>query len=82
MLMAPSLVPGGQGRNRRLPQIPIGLSAGIWLIMHLDVIRPWFTRLQEVCRMSKSRDTKKDKKKPPQMTLKEKRQAKRAKKNA
>lgn len=50
--------------------------------MHLDVIRPWFTRLQEVCRMSKSRDTKKDKKKPPQMTLKEKRQAKRAKKNA
>ena len=32
--------------------------------------------------MSKSRDTKKDKKKQPQMTLKEKREAKRAKKNA
>jgi hypothetical protein len=58
------------------------LSAGIWLIIGFDMIRPWFTGLQEIRRMSKSRDTKKDKKKQPQMTLKEKRQAKRAKKSA
>jgi hypothetical protein len=32
--------------------------------------------------MSKSKDTRKEKKKTPQMSLKEKRQAKRAKKNA
>jgi len=32
--------------------------------------------------MSKSKDTRKEKKKAPQMTLKEKRQAKREKKNA
>jgi len=32
--------------------------------------------------MSKNRDTKKEKKKQPQMSLKEKRAAKRAKKNA
>ena len=38
--------------------------------------------LQEFRRMSKSRDTKKEKKKQPQMSLKEKRAAKRAKKNA
>jgi len=35
----------------------------------------------EVCRMAKSRDIKKDKKKAPQKTIKEKRQAKREKKN-
>jgi hypothetical protein len=73
-------MPGG--KNCPTLQFPIGLTAEIWLIIRLDGIRPWFTRLQEVCRMSKSRDTKKDKKKQPQMTLKEKREAKRAKKNA
>ncbi len=65
-----------------MPQILIGLWAGIWLIMPLDVTRRWFTCVQEVRRMSKSKDTRKEQKKQPQKTLKEKRAAKREKKNA
>jgi len=62
--------------------IPLGLSAGIWLTIPFGVTGPRSTRLQELIRMSKSKDTRKEKKKAPQMTLKEKRQAKREKKNA
>jgi hypothetical protein len=40
-----------------------------------------YVSLQEINRMSKPRDTRKEKKKPPQKTAEEKRQAKREKKN-
>jgi hypothetical protein len=68
-------------KNYGTPQILLGLSGRTWLISPFHVIRLGFAGPQEVRRMSKSRDTRKDKKKPPQKTAKEKRQAKREKKN-
>jgi hypothetical protein len=54
----------------------------MWFTIRFGVTGLSFVRLQELRGMSKSRDTKKEKKKAPQMSLKEKRAAKRAKKNA
>jgi hypothetical protein len=68
-------------KNYGTPQILIGLSGKTWLTNSFCVVRSCFVGLQEIRRMSKSRDTRKDKKKQPQKTLKEKRQAKREKKN-
>ena len=53
----------------------------IWLIIILSVIHRCYVSLQEVNRMPKSHDARKDKKKAPQKTAKEKKQAKREKKN-
>lgn len=46
-----------------------------------SVIDRCYVSLQEINRMSKPRDTRKEKKKTPQKTAEEKRQAKREKKN-
>ena len=52
-----------------------------WKVCFLSVIDRCYVSLQEINRMSKPRDTRKEKKKTPQKTAEEKRQAKREKKN-
>ncbi len=59
----------------------IALSRKIQYKIIFSVIDRCNVNLQEIKRMSKSRGIKRSKKKPPQKTAKEKRQAKREKKN-
>ena len=62
---------------RRLCKMAIALSEKYWYLMPFAQI---FVFMQEMNGMSKSRDTKKDKKTPPQKTPKEKKKAKQEKK--
>ncbi len=59
----------------------IALSGKIQLNNVFGVNERCYVNIQEINRMAKSQNVKRSKKKPPQKTAKEKRQAKREKKN-